>query len=168
MACTITGGVNSEVEDRAVRNQASQTLAMSFLLASVSAYRYFKAGFVWRPPVARTWDTPRERPLVGAKTTPLTRKTPPSAPRDVSHALVLATRGPRDAVRAHRGHSRPPRNAVRGCCLLRARPASRYPEWRSVRMICRLIWWTTRAISAALGGSIVTKRGVRPRAVRST
>jgi hypothetical protein len=71
-----------------------------------AADRDFKAHFAWCPPIARTRNTPRERPLVGAQTTRLTRKTPPSAPRDVSRELVLATRGPRDDARAHRGHSR--------------------------------------------------------------
>jgi hypothetical protein len=36
------------------------------------ANRDFKADFAWCPPIARTRNTPRERPLVGAKTTPLT------------------------------------------------------------------------------------------------
>jgi hypothetical protein len=81
---------------------------------AIVADRYFKADFAWRPPGTRPRNTPRERPLVGAQTARLTRKTTPSAPQDVSHALVLATRGRRDAQRAHFGHDRPPRDAERG------------------------------------------------------
>jgi hypothetical protein len=51
---------------------------------------------------------------VGAHTTHLTRKTTPSSPRDVSHALGRATRGWGDRQRAHLGHDRPPRDAGRG------------------------------------------------------
>jgi hypothetical protein len=75
---------------------------------------YFKAAFAWRPPVAFT-------PLVGAKTTRLTRKTTSSGPRNVSHTRVLATRGPRDAARAHLDHDRP-KGRGRKRCLGRASP----------------------------------------------
>ena len=46
-------------------------------------------------------------------------------------------------------------------------PASRYPSRRSVRMTRRLMFWTTSATSAALGGSTLTKRGWRLAAGRS-
>jgi hypothetical protein len=46
-------------------------------------------------------------------------------------------------------------------------PASREPNVRSVRMTRRLIVWTTVAMSASVGGTTLTKRGVRPWSVRS-
>jgi hypothetical protein len=46
-------------------------------------------------------------------------------------------------------------------------PSSRYPSWRSLRMTRRLIFWTTCATSASLGGSALTKRGLRRWSVRS-
>jgi len=42
------------------------------------------------------------------------------------------------------------------------------PRWRSVRMTRRLIFWSIAAMSASLGDSTVTKRGVRPWSVRCT
>jgi hypothetical protein len=50
----------------------------------------------------------------------LTRKTTPSGPRDVSHALVLAASGPRDDERARLGHDWPTRSG-------RGRPAPGRP-----------------------------------------
>jgi hypothetical protein len=62
---------------------------------------------------------------VEAKTTRLTRKTPLSDLRDVSHALVLAAGGRRDAAWVHLGHDRPKRRGKRRC-LVRARPMRRW------------------------------------------
>jgi uncharacterized protein (DUF433 family) len=41
-------------------------------------------------------------------------------------------------------------------------PASRYPSRRRLRMTRRLLFWTTCATSASLGGSPLRKRGLRP------
>jgi hypothetical protein len=49
-------------------------------LLTIQADRDFKAHFAWCPPIVRTRNTPRERPLEGAQTTRLPRNTPPSAP----------------------------------------------------------------------------------------
>jgi hypothetical protein len=46
-------------------------------------------------------------------------------------------------------------------------PAYRYPRWRSMRMTRRLICWSPAVMSASLGGSPLTKLGVRPWSVRS-
>jgi hypothetical protein len=75
--------------------------------------KYFKADFAWRPPVALISLAEAHTTQLPQNTSRLPRNTPPCAPGDVSHTLVLAARGRRDAKRAHRGHDRPTRKNAR-------------------------------------------------------
>jgi hypothetical protein len=124
----------------------------------------------WSRRWAGTWVLAcSEHPWTLAQREPVRVGSAPSYPKpDPIRRTVCPARAPQAMrcvteaamVRANSGSLS--RNGSYPVAIAASLPASRYPSWRSLPMTRRLIFWSTAVMSASLGGSTLTKRGLRP------